>query len=72
MASEQFGTNLRATVASTAPNFIRGAVVPLTALFQHWKAPMGADEFVGQVEVQARWQEGYGAMTVADASRVKK
>jgi hypothetical protein len=37
-----------------------------------WKAPLGADEYVGQVEVQARWQEGYGSMTVADASRVKK
>ena len=30
MASEQFGTNLRATATTTAPNFVRGAVVPLT------------------------------------------
>lgn len=29
-ASEQFGTNLRATVTTTAPNFVRGAVVPIT------------------------------------------
>jgi len=33
-ASEQFGTNLRATVTTTVPNFIRGTVVPLTLLFQ--------------------------------------
>lgn len=29
-AAEQFGTNLRATVATSVPNFIRGTVVPLT------------------------------------------
>ncbi len=29
-AAEQFGTNLRATVATSVPNFIRGAVVPMT------------------------------------------
>jgi hypothetical protein len=37
-----------------------------------WKSPLGPDEFVGQVEIQARWAEGYGAMTVADASKVRK
>lgn len=37
-----------------------------------WKAALGPDEFVGQVEIQARWAEGYGAMTVADAGKVKK
>lgn len=43
-AAEQFGTNIRATVASTAPNFIRGTVIPITFFFQLWKAPLG---FVG-------------------------
>jgi hypothetical protein len=37
-----------------------------------WKAALGPVEFVGQVEVQARWGEGYNAMTVADAGRVKR
>jgi hypothetical protein len=37
-----------------------------------WKASRGPDEFVGQAEFQARWAEGYGAMTVVDASRVRK
>ena len=30
IAAEQFGTNLRATVATTVPNFIRGSVVLMT------------------------------------------
>jgi len=34
IATEQFGTNIRATVTTTVPNFVRGAVVPLTLLFQ--------------------------------------
>lgn len=29
-ASENFGTNLRATVTTTVPNFVRGATVPIT------------------------------------------
>jgi MFS family permease len=40
-AAEQFGTNLRGTVATTAPNFIRGALVPLTILFQAFKPALG-------------------------------
>ena len=34
MASELFGTNLRATAATTVPNFVRGSAVPVTLLFQ--------------------------------------
>ena len=30
IASEQFGTNIRSTVTNTVPNFVRGAVVPIT------------------------------------------
>ena len=33
VAAEQFGTNLRATVATTAPNFARGSVVALVPIF---------------------------------------
>ncbi|MFO0399022.1 MAG: MFS transporter [Sphingobacteriia bacterium] len=33
IASEQFGTNIRATVTTTVPNFARGALVPITLLF---------------------------------------
>jgi MFS family permease len=34
IASEQFGTNVRATVATTVPNLVRGALVPSTLMFQ--------------------------------------
>jgi MFS family permease len=34
IATEQFGTNIRGTVTTTVPNFVRGAVVPLTISFQ--------------------------------------
>lgn len=34
VAAEQFGTNLRATVATTVPNFVRGAVIPITLGFR--------------------------------------
>jgi MFS transporter, putative metabolite:H+ symporter len=33
-ASELFGTNLRATATTTAPNFVRGAVVPVNLAFE--------------------------------------
>jgi putative MFS transporter len=35
VAAEQFGTNLRATVATTVPNFVRGAVVPITLFYKY-------------------------------------
>lgn len=34
IAAEQFGTNIRSTVASTVPNFVRGAVIPITFSFE--------------------------------------
>jgi hypothetical protein len=37
-----------------------------------WEAKVGAEEFAGQIEIQAQWREGYGAMTVADASRARR
>ena len=33
IAAEQFGTNLRSTVATIAPNFVRGMVVPMNLMF---------------------------------------
>jgi predicted MFS family arabinose efflux permease len=41
MAAEQFGTNIRATVATTVPNFVRGSVVPITSSFMLLKESMG-------------------------------
>ncbi|MFD2246895.1 MFS transporter [Pontibacter ruber] len=41
IAAEQFGTNIRATVTTTVPNFVRGAVVPLTLAFTVLKDSTG-------------------------------
>jgi MFS transporter, putative metabolite:H+ symporter len=43
IAAEQFGTNLRATVATTVPNFVRGMVVPITILFQLCRKQFGLE-----------------------------
>jgi MFS family permease len=42
IGAEQFGTNLRSTVATTVPNFIRGTVIPITWLFQVLRKQFGA------------------------------
>ncbi len=41
IASEQFGTNIRATVTTTAPNFVRGSVVIMTSAFQALRPGLG-------------------------------
>lgn len=40
-AAEQFGTNIRSTVANTAPNFVRGSLVPMALLFKYLYPSMG-------------------------------
>jgi putative MFS transporter len=41
VAAEHFGTNLRATVATTVPNFTRGALIPITLSYQALKPHFG-------------------------------
>ena len=41
IAAEQFGTNLRATVATTVPNFVRGSIIIMTPLFLLFKEKFG-------------------------------
>jgi len=41
IGAEQFGTNMRATVATTVPNFVRGSVVPVTLAFHALSASWG-------------------------------
>jgi MFS transporter, putative metabolite:H+ symporter len=43
-ASELFGTNLRATAATSAPNVVRGLAVPITSLWFALKPSLGALE----------------------------
>ncbi len=44
IAAEQFGTNLRATVATTVPNFVRGMTVPITTLFLYFRNHFGLQQ----------------------------
>jgi MFS family permease len=41
VSAEQFGTNIRATVATTVPNFVRAAIVPITFTFESLKINLG-------------------------------
>jgi MFS transporter, putative metabolite:H+ symporter len=41
VASEQFGTNIRSTVTTTVPNFVRGTTVLLTIWWTYMSAGMG-------------------------------
>ena len=41
VAAEQFGTNLRATVATSVPNFVRGSSILITILLRSWAGPLG-------------------------------
>ena len=51
-AAEQFGTNLRATVATTTPNFIRGSLPIITLLYkslQHWFTQLTSGAIVAAI-----------------------
>ena len=41
VASENFGTNIRATVTTSVPNFVRGSVVPLVLIFENTRSSLG-------------------------------
>ena len=41
IGAEQFGTNLRATAATTVPNMVRGMVILMTMLFKDLKPTLG-------------------------------
>ena len=51
IATEQFGTNIRATVTTTAPNFVRGSVVPLSLLFQYLRGVFNGSLIVAGILV---------------------
>lgn len=49
IAAEQFGTNMRATVATTVPNFVRGSIILMTPLFLLFKDQFGILKGAGLV-----------------------
>lgn len=63
VASEQFGTNLRATAATTAPNFVRGALVPMNMAFLALTTglgPVGAAIVIGSVVAMVAFVAVFG------------
>lgn len=60
IGAEQFGTNLRATVATTVPNFARGLLVPIGASFKYLKS----DDIAGGV-IPAAWIIGAVCLMIA-------
>ena len=41
-------------------------------LAKDWKAALGKADFVGEKEIEGRWPEGYGSMTVVEAGSLKR
>ncbi len=65
IAAEQFGTNLRSTVATSVPNFIRGTVIPLTLFFKFLRDALTAHYTPLVTETEAKnYAIIYGALTV--------
>jgi MFS family permease len=56
MAAEQFGTNIRATVATTVPNMVRGSLILVSILFTQLQKETGY--------VEAGWITGIVVMIV--------
>lgn len=62
VGAEQFGTNLRATVATTVPNFVRGLLVPMTLVVQSLKGDYGLRDaclMVGVVSIMLAFLGNY-------------
>jgi hypothetical protein len=45
VAAEQFGTNLRATATTTAPNFVRGSLVPVSLAYSALAETLGSKPY---------------------------
>ena len=66
VASEQFGTNLRATVTTTVPNFVRGSlplVIIIFSFFRDWifqgdilKSAMIVGSLLSVISLLALWK----------------
>jgi len=67
-ASEQFGTNMRATVTTTVPNFVRGTTVLVTTSFNFLKSGsagiIGAATIVGIVVMALAF---YATLTIEES-----
>lgn len=66
VGAEQFGTNLRATAATTIPNMVRGAVVIMTTLFT-WIKPSAGTIMAGAIVALICYVIGfYSTLTIRE------
>ncbi len=66
VGAEQFGTNLRATAATTVPNMVRGTVVLMTTMYKFFKPDQGiiiAGAIVGLISFALGF---YSTLTIAE------
>ena len=61
MAAEQFGTNIRATVATTVPNMARGSLILVSALFTTLQSYLNPSE----AYIKAGWITGIIVFVIA-------
>ena len=64
IASEQFGTNLRATVTTTVPNFVRGALIPISFSFLFFVKQFNPLTPKGPKQPEAMINSGYIMMAI--------
>ena len=66
VGAEQFGTNLRATAATTVPNMVRGSVAGMTTLFGFWKPQFGVIWAAASVGLIIYIIGFYSTLTIAE------
>ncbi|MEA5458199.1 MFS transporter [Arcicella sp. LKC2W] len=66
IGAEQFGTNLRATAATTIPNMVRGAVIGMTSLFAYLKPSMSIFDAAAIVGIIAFAIAFYSIFTIPE------
>jgi hypothetical protein len=66
IGAEQFGTNLRATAATTVPNMVRGTVILMTSLFAYLKPSMNVFNAAAVVGIIAFILAFYSIFTIPE------
>lgn len=66
VGAEQFGTNLRATAATTVPNMVRGLLIPMTLGYQYFKPSLDVINAAGVVGLIAFAIGFYSILTVPE------
>jgi len=67
VSAEQFGTNLRSTVATTAPNFARGAIVLINPAFSALRPELGITGAAAVIGAVTLFLAFYSASTLPES-----